>query len=383
MADPDELLDPTVDEVWTLVDKYALDRTFNNQDWTAARKEYGKSAGRDGGFKAAQKLVASLGDRYSRLLDDRVYSQMAKFDVIGAGVLIAPDDSGKQLVVNSPPMAGSSAEKRGVAKGDRVLEINGKSTKGMTAFDVIDLVMEDRSPTFRVTLQTPKEDSPREVELERSVAAIADPVQSKLLGDATGYLRIAEFNARSTSAVRDALTALRAQGATRFIVDVRGNPGGTFQTALSVAGAFLKDRPATYVVDAAGTRTEFKTTGDFVTADPLIVWTDRGSASASEVLTGALHDNCRALTVGDRTFGKGLVQGVFGLANGGGLALTVARYETPSGTDINGAGLQPDLEQRLPPRWLTSDMPEEAWDAARARLAEGPGASCPSQLGRR
>ena len=165
--------------------------------------------------------------------------------------------------------------------------------------------------------------------------------------------------------MREAVADLEAQGAERYIMDLRMNPGGTFQTALGIAGAFVPERTAVFVVDGKGERTEFKTSGKPLTSDPLIILADRGSASASEVLAGALQDNCRAVLVGDRTFGKGLIQGVFGLESGGGVALTVARYETPSGRDINKVGIAPDIKANLLPVFVgVSDVGEDTWDEA-------------------
>jgi len=261
-------------------------------------------------------------------------------------------------------MEGSSAQKQGLHKGELVTEINGRSTKGMTAFDVIEMVMPDTSKTMTMKLQDAATQEARVVQLDRATAEVRDPVSYKLL-DKTGYIRLAEFNALGPQKVREAVADLEAQGAERYIMDLRMNPGGTFQTALGIAGTFVPERTAVFVVDGKGERTEFKTSGKPLTSDPLIILADRGSASASEVLAGALQDNCRAVLVGDRTFGKGLIQGVFGLESGGGVALTVARYETPSGRDINKVGIAPDIKANLLPVFVgVSDVGEDTWDEA-------------------
>lgn len=376
--------DPLVEETWALLKKYYIDRTFNKQDWDTVRIKANRQASKQGGFKAASDMANSLGDKYTRLVDADKYTQLSRFDLIGAGVLLAPDDEGRMSVA-SPPMADSSALKMGLKKGDLVTAINGQSTKGLTSFDIVDLVMADSSPTLRLTTSSP-ENGDKEVILDRKVASLRNPVSFRVLDTGTGYIRLDEFNALCPIKLREAIESLEKKGADRFILDLRGNPGGTFQTAVKIAGLFMDDSPVTYAADGAGTRTEFRTSGKAITAKkPLVVWIDKQSASASEVLAGALKDNCRALVAGERSFGKALIQGVFGLEDGSGLILTVAKYLTPSGVDINGVGVEPDLFSQLGPSWLggavrmTNDMSDADWMRAREKAEkQGPGKLCPA-----
>jgi len=371
--------DPLVEEGWGLLSKFYLDKTFNGQDWDAAHVAANTKAANKGGFKALNEMTQSLGDKYTRIVDKDTYTKLSRFDLIGAGVLFSPDDAGK-LSVSSPPMSGSSGLSAGLHKGDLVLAINGVPTEGMTSFDVIDLVTASgASSKLDLKLQDVGTENVRTVSLDRQVASIADPVSFRLLdGTSTGYIRLAEFNSRSTNRVKEAVVDLGKQGATRLILDLRGNGGGTFQTAVSIAGLFMSDRPVTTVVDGSGGKSEFRTDSstsakEAPTDVPLVLWVDRGSASASEVLTGALHDNCRALVAGDRTFGKGVIQGVFGLEDGSGLIITVARYQTPAGIDINKVGVQPDVSRELGINLLggavrvAQDMGEDEWALAQQR----------------
>lgn len=372
-------VDPVVEESWNLVKKFYVDRSFNGQDWESMRVETNRRAVKQGGFAASKEMIKSLGDKYTRLVDAGQYTQLSRFDLIGAGVLLAPNDSGKMSVA-SPPMADSSALKKGLQKGDLVTAINGQSTEGLTSFDVVDLVMADTSATLKLTVERAGA-KPQTVLLDRKVATLRDPVSYRILDTGTGYVRLDEFNALCPTKVKEAIENLETRGVDRYILDLRGNPGGTFQTAVKIAGLFMDDSVVTFAADGAGSKTEFRTSGKALTADPLVVWVDRGSASASEVLAGALKDNCRALVAGDRSFGKGLIQGVFGLEDGSGLIITVARYVTPSGVDINGAGIQPDIFSELGPSWLggairkTVDMSEEDWDRVRASR-QGTGKYC-------
>ena len=145
---------------------------------------------------------------------------------------------------------------------------------------------------------------------------------------------------------------MEAAGANAYVFDIRQNTGGAFQSAVEISSLFTEDRVATYVVDNTGVKLPFRTAKGRLAidrTDPIVIWIDGRSASASEVLAASLHDNCRAVLVGEKSFGKGLIQAVYGLKNGAGLVLTVARYVTPSGTDIQGVGITPDLgSQYLP-----------------------------------
>jgi len=143
------------------------------------------------------------------------------------------------------------------------------------------------------------------------------------------------------------MSELNKQGANAYVLDLRGNTGGAFQSAVEISGLFLRDRVATYVVDSYQVELPFRTpkVQDLIIKPetPMVIWLDGLSASASEVLAGSLHDNCRAVTMGDKSYGKGLIQAVYGLKNGAGLVVTVARYVTPNGNEIQGVGITLDI----------------------------------------
>ena len=160
-------------------------------------------------------------------------------------------------------------------------------------------------------------------------------------------MRVSEFNSLVNPSLQRALSELKKQGANAYVMDLRGNTGGAFQSAIEISGLFLRDRVATYVVDSNQVELPFRTPKlqdlSIDPETPLVVWIDGLSASASEVLAGSLHDNCRAVTMGNKSFGKGLIQAVYGLKNGAGLVVTVAKYITPSGSEIQGKGIIPDV----------------------------------------
>jgi carboxyl-terminal processing protease len=352
------------DEAWTLVKKYALDQKFHGQNWDEAYKQYSSgvdlsSSDEDRIMKATTNLVGSLGDKYSRILDKDAYTRIQKFDLIGVGATLMPDAVTKDIIVGAPPVAGSAADQAGLKVKDVVVAVNGVETAGRTAFDIIDQISEDpNAGQVTFTIKSQGEDTSRDVTMKREFLEVRDPISYRVTetradGTKVGYVRIAEFNSIVKPKLEAALRDLESQNVNAYVLDVRGNPGGAFQSAVEIAGLFMDNKLATDVVDGNGVDLKFRTSKDRVVIDPtdtLVIWVDGRSASASEVLSGALRDNCRAIVMGDTSFGKGLVQAVYGLKNGYGLVLTVAKYLTPGGTDINKVGIIPDVskEEALP-----------------------------------
>jgi carboxyl-terminal processing protease len=347
-----------VDEVWTLVDKYYIDPKYGGQNWNEIREKYlplsYKVKNEDSRFKLASEMVAVLNDKYTRMLSRDQYSAIQKYDLIGVGVTLMPD-ANKNIIVGAPPIPGSEAARVGMKVGDSVTAINDISTTGKTAFDIIDQISEDPSAkTISMTIR-PKgsieTDREKVVTMSRAFVDVKNPVQYKVSevrpdGTKVGYIKITEFNALVKGSLEKALSELEAANVNAYVLDIRQNTGGAFQSAVEISSLFTEGRIATYVVDNTNMKLPFRTaTGQIAIdkTDPIVILIDGRSASASEVLAGSLHDNCRAVLMGERSFGKGLIQAVYGLKNGEGLVMTVARYITPSGYDIQGVGIVPDL----------------------------------------
>ncbi|GKY96009.1 hypothetical protein MPSEU_000561400 [Mayamaea pseudoterrestris] len=365
-----------LDEVWTLIDKYYIDRSYNQQDWKAVKERFqtklSQSNNPSDKTEAAivSEMVKSLGDKYSRILDAAAYSAIQKYDLIGVGVTLMPDPSTQLIVVGAPPIPNSASYIAGLKQGDWVTAINGVSTLNRNAFDIINQIAEQpNAPSIDMTI-VPRNHMfdksgmnnideaftnnafQRTVTMPRAFAQVKNPIVYKLSekradGTRVGYIRISEFNALIKTKLEDALHDLiDKQGANALVLDVRHNGGGAFQSAVEISSLFFADKVATYVVDQSEALIPFKTAVSDVQVPaniPVAIWLDAQSASASEVFAGSLHDNCRAVVMGERSFGKGLIQAVYGLKNGAGLVLTVARYVTPDGIDIQGTGLQPDI----------------------------------------
>ncbi|NEP70611.1 S41 family peptidase, partial [Okeania sp. SIO2G5] len=179
-----------------------------------------------------------------------------------------------------------------------------------------------------------------------------NPVQAELRqqddGFKFGYIRLNQFNANATNQMRETLQAFEDQGAEGYILDLRNNPGGLLQAGIDISRLWLDDGTIVYTANRNGIQDRFDASNTSLTQDALILLVNEGTASSSEILAGALQDNHRATLVGERTFGKGLIQSLFNLSDGSGLAVTVARYETPKHHDINKLGITPDIEVTMP-----------------------------------
>lgn len=397
-----EFSSSVIDEVWNLLNKYYIERTFNSQDWNTVRAKVeakGEKVRYDDNksMKIVTEMVQSLGDKYTRILDKEQYTAIQKFDLIGVGVALMPNAQ-KDIIVGAPPIAGSASDKADLKMGDIVTAVNGIPTRGRNAFDIIDQIGEnpnakqisfsilrDKGPSTIDSIGNPKSSETFVVTMERQTLEVKDPVQYKISetrsdGTKVGYVRVSEFNSLVNSSLQRALSELKKQGANAYVMDLRGNTGGAFQSAIEISGLFLRDRIATYVLDSNQVELPFRTPKlQDLAIDPetpMVLWIDGLSASASEVLAGSLHDNCRAVTMGDKSFGKGLIQAVYGLKNGSGLVVTVAKYITPSGNEIQGQGITPDvlpLGKNMPaPVFvpvLSTDTSKVDWQDVRERLS--------------
>ncbi|HTL88032.1 MAG TPA: S41 family peptidase, partial [Leptolyngbya sp.] len=335
-----------------------VDSTFNHKNWWALREKYLRQASsdREATYTAITQLLAVLDDPFTRLLKPDQYRSLqtsTSGELTGVGLQIALDAETKRLKVITP-IVGSPAAKSGIASGDSILKIDYVSTEGLS----LDEAAEKMRGTVgsHVTLTIARENGfEREFELVRDRIEL-NPVLAELRpqadGTKVGYLRLNQFNANATMEVAHAIAKLERDGANRYILDLRNNPGGLLNAGVEIARLWIDEGTIVYTVNRQGTIGSFEATGKALTKDPLMVLVNQGTASASEILAGALQDNRRATIIGEKTFGKGLIQSLFDLSDGSGLAVTVAKYETPNHIDINKLGIQPDrvvaLDQAIP-----------------------------------
>ena len=339
-----------IDQVWQIVYRDYLDSSgdYDEKSWRQLRsKLLNKSfAGNAESYEAIRGMLASLNDPYTRFLDPKQFKEMridTSGELMGVGIQLSLDTKTKELVVVSP-IEGTPASRAGVLSKDVIVSIDGNSTKGMSTEDAVKLI---RGPEGSdVILGLRRGDQVLDVPLTRArieINAVTYRLNKTKDQQKIGYIRLKQFNANAAKEMRQAAKSLEEQGAEGYVLDLRGNPGGLLEASIDIARQWLNEGIIVSTRTREGIRDVRRATGSAITDKPLVVLIDQGSASASEILSGSLQDNSRAELVGQKTFGKGLVQAVRGLSDGSGLTVTIAKYLTPKGTDIHKNGIEPDV----------------------------------------
>lgn len=336
----------TVDEVWQIINYQYVDTTFNKLDWQNIRQEYLERPYKDKeeAYEAVREMLEKLGDPYTRFMDPEEFNNMqidTSGELTGVGIQIAQDEETDRLMVIAP-IEDTPAFEAGILAKDIIIKIDGVDTKGMEVNDAVELIR--GKPGSKVTLTIQRQQGETNYELVRAKIKI-HPVKASLentqIGK-VGYIRLTQFSAQASQEMRDALEDLESKNVDGYVLDLRSNPGGLLYASIDIARMWLQEGTIVSTVDRQGESDRKWASDNAITDKPLVVLIDGGSASASEILSGALQDNKRAVLVGTQTFGKGLVQSVRPLGDGSGLAVTIAKYLTPSGRDINKEGIPPD-----------------------------------------
>lgn len=339
-----------VSEVWRVVNRAYVDDSFNGQNWWKIRQEALRSPleTREAAYDTIEEMLAKLDDPFTRLLRPDNYRNLqvnTAGELTGVGLQIAIDPESKHIKVIAP-IAGSPADEAGIQPGDLVLEIDGRSTENLSLDEAATRMRGTVGTAVTLQVQRLDEGQVEEIEIIRDRIAL-NPVSYNLTQaeDSTpvGYIRLSQFSANATEEMTQAISDLEDQGAAAYILDLRNNPGGLLQAGVEIARLWLNDATIVYTVNRQAVLGSFDAGHDALTDSPLVVLVNQGTASASEILAGALQDNRRAQLVGERTFGKGLIQSLFDLSDDSGIAVTVAKYETPSHQDINKLGITPDF----------------------------------------
>jgi carboxyl-terminal processing protease len=327
-------------EAWQVVFNEYVDAGFNGQNWYRWKDRYNDQIQtEDDAYAAIRTMLTSLNDPYTRFLDPkRADDQNMHIDsrLFGVGIQIAGKDN--QFIVIAP-LEGSPAMKAGIRSMDRIIKINNEPTANMTIDDVVDRIRGAKGTP--VTLTINRTGKQLEYKLVRDEIVIKTVFGNAINKD-IGYIRLSSFISQDTSAeMRQKILSQKDTKA--MIVDIRGNNGGLLPNALEISDMFLKKGEIVSIVDRTGSRRSFMSKHVQIYNKPVVLLIDEGSASASEILGGALKDNDRATLIGAKTFGKGLVQKINYLADGSELNLTISKYYTPSGQDIDKKGIEPDI----------------------------------------
>ena len=338
------------DNVWRLVNTKFVDQTNNAQNWSKWRHKYdNKILTNEDAYVAINTMVASLNDPYTKFLDPKEFADETnsiKGSLKGIGIQIGVKD-GKLMVI--APIEDTPAEKAGLLADDEILEIDGVSTKGITVDKAADKIRGKEGT--QVTLLVKRKDAaPKTYTITRAeieIKSISQKIPDKIsMPDDLCYIRLSSFISRNAASEFGSILN-NAKDKKGFIIDLRSNPGGLLTNAIYISDMFLDGGTIVSTVDRDGYKETQRASSGVYTRKPVVVLINKGSASASEIFSGAMKDNHRAVIIGEQSFGKGLVQEINKLPYEAGINITIQKYLTPNGTDINKKGITPDIEVKL------------------------------------
>jgi len=299
-------------------------------------------------YGAIKGMINSL-DPHSGFMNPEAYKEMqvdTKGEFGGLGIQIGIKDN---ILTVIAPIDDTPAYKAGIQAGDRIVKINDEITRDMGLLDAVNKMRGPKGTSVRITIMREGWKEPKEFAIMREIIKIKS-VKYKMLEEGIAYVKLTQFQEQTAADLSKVLSQLSADKVNSLVLDLRNDPGGLLNSAVDVTSQFLPPgKLVVYIKDRAGEKNEYRTGGNFTFYDKpsMVVLVNQGSASASEIVAGALKDWRRAVILGVQTFGKGSVQSVIPLSDGSGLRLTTARYYTPSGTSIQSTGIMPDIVVKI------------------------------------
>ena len=349
----DNTAEKKIDELEAYIDEYY----YFNDDVTTEDKQNGLYKG----------LLEALDDPYSEYYTAEELEEMAMETegiYYGIGAYVSTNEAGYPVIVST--FEGSPAEEVGILSGDIIYKVEDEDVTSLSLTDVVSKLKGEEGTKVHVTLIRDSEEV--EVDVERRKIDVPT-VTSKMLDDNIGYIEITEFDEVTTDQFKEALEDLKSQGMEKMILDLRNNPGGNVDTVVDIASMMLPEGLVFYMEYKDGERIDYTCDGaDF--DYPLVVLVNGYSASASEILSGAIQDAEVGTIVGTQTYGKGIVQTIFSLKDGSGLKLTVAGYYTRGGQNIHKIGITPDVEIELDSEAYLADGTDNQLEKAKEILKD-------------
>jgi len=326
---------------------------------------------------AINGLAESLEDPYTVYFNkDQMQSFLEKSQgsYVGIGVTVNVDDRGLLTVIE--PYEGSPAQQAGMKQGDKIVKVDGTDVTSMKDENMIISMIKGKENTkVNITVYRPDEDRYLQFEIKRKRIK-ASNIKSEILDDNIGYIKIVMFDSEIASYFKNDLNSMLRKGIEGLIIDLRDNPGGSYEQVVEIADSLLAEGTIVYTEDRDGNK-EYKYSDKKMVDIPLVILINGNSASASEILAGAVKDHNRGKLVGTNTFGKGLVQELKLLKDGSGLKVTISKYFTPSGVCIHGTGIKPDIKvdvfeeyRNLPVSQIPRDRDIQLQSAVEALLGE-------------
>ena len=343
-----------IDHVWQIVYRDFLDSSgkFERSNWINLRKEFlaKKYSDNNEAYDAIRDMLSNLDDPYTRFLDPKEFNQMridTSGELTGVGIQIVKDKESDSIIIISP-IEGTPAYEAGIKAKDKILSIDNVSTKGLNIEDAVKLIRGRRGTKVKLEILRNGNSFYKSLLRERiELKSVTSKINETKDGLLIGYVRIKQFNANASREMKDTLKDLEIKKVSGYVLDLRSNPGGLLESSIDISRQFIDKGIIVSTLSKDGLRETKRGNGKALTKKPLIVLVNEGSASASEIVSGAIRDNNRGKLVGKKTFGKGLVQSMRTLVDGSGLTVTVAKYLTPNGTDINKFGITPDIEVKM------------------------------------
>jgi len=343
-----------IDHVWQIVYRDFLDSSgkFQKSNWINLRKEVLSKTYSDSNeaYDAIRDMLSNLDDSYTRFLEPKEFNQMridTSGELTGDGIKIDKDKESDDLIIISP-IEGTPAFDAGIKARDKILSIDDISTEGMNIEDAVKLIRGKRGTKVKLEILRGSKSFFKILSREKiEIKSVSSKVNQAKNGFLIGYVRSKQFNANASKETRDAIKDLETKKVAGYVLDLRSNPGGLLESSIDISRHFINKGVIVSTVSKDGLKETKRGNGQALTKKPLVVLVNEGSASASEIVSGAIKDNKRGKLVGKKTFGKGLVQSMRTLVDGSGLTVTVAKYLTPNGTDINKSGIIPDVEVKM------------------------------------
>ncbi len=343
-----------IDQVWQIIYRDYMDSSgkYNSNKWIDLRQKLLSKSydNKQSAYEAIRGMLASLDDPYTRFLDKKEFSQMkidTSGELTGIGIQISIDETSKNIVVIAT-IEGSPAYNVGVLANDLIISIDGYETKGMSIENVVNLIRGKQGTEVSIGILRANKIINLSIIRERiDIKTVTSKINSLESGQKIGYIRIKQFTAKASKEMRKTIKSLESKGSDAYVIDLRNNPGGLLEASIDISrqlldkGIIVSTKTKNSITDVRRAR------GNSLTSKPLAVLVNEASASASEILSGAIKDNNRGFLVGKKTYGKGLVQSVRPLMDGTGLTVTVAKYLTPKGIDIHLNGIKPNIKANL------------------------------------
>jgi len=332
-------------------------RTFTDVI-TRVKNDYVEEVSDDELFENAIRGMLNGLDPHSAYLNTEEFNELrigTTGEFGGLGIEVGMEDGFVRVV---SPIDDTPAQRAGMKAGDLIIRLDETPVKGLSLNDAVKLMRGKPGSIISLTVIREGEDQPLTIDIERAVIKVTS-VRSRMLDDDFGYVRISNFQTKTTADMLKAIKTLKSESEgtlSGLVLDLRNNPGGVLSGAVGVSDAFLNDGMIVYT-DGRERDSQLRydaTTGDILDGSPLVVLVNGGSASASEIVAGAMQDHERAVIMGTKTFGKGSVQTIQDLPSGGAVKLTTSRYFTPNGRSIQALGIEPDIATQ-PGTWTRAE----------------------------